>query len=204
MAPPPYAYPYLPEYDAYAPPPPPPPLPAREWGLNLHLAAAAIGRGVDGNTGMGGGGLGLRFKPMRRFGIEADADFYGGTDYSGNAREEEAFSLNGLLFINPRSRAQAYIVGGLGFSTAHVSCDPSAGCAGGAFDAQYGYFGGQLGAGFELRVGRVVALNSDLRGFLRTRIDSGAQSQPEFVDALGHTTNTSAGALFTAGMTLYF
>jgi len=85
-----------------------------------------------------------------------------------------------------------------------VSCDPSAGCAGAAFDAQYGYFGGQAGAGFELRVGRVLALNADLRGFLRTRIDSGAQSQPEFVDALGHTTNTSAGALFTAGMTFYF
>jgi Outer membrane protein beta-barrel domain len=172
--------------------------------LNLHLAAAAIGRGAARDAGMGGGGLGVRFKPMRRFGIEADADYYGGTDYSGNTRNEEAFTLNGLLFINPRSRAQAYLVAGLGFSTAHVSCDPSAGCAGGAFDAQYGYFGGQTGAGFELRLGRTLALNADLRGFLRTRIDSGAQSQPEFVDAFGHTSNTSAGALFTAGMTFYF
>ena len=204
LAPPPYAYPYLPEYDAYAPPPPPPPLPAHEWGLNLHVAAAAIGRGAARDAGMGGAGVGLRFKPVRRFGIEADADYYGGTDYSGNTRNEEAFTLNGLLFINPRSRAQAYIVAGLGLSTVHVSCDPSAGCGGGAFDAQYGYFGGQAGAGLELRLGRAFALNADLRGFLRTRIDSGAQSQPEFVDAFGHTSNTSAGALFTAGMTFYF
>jgi opacity protein-like surface antigen len=153
---------------------------------------------------MAGGGLGLRFKPTPRFGIEADVDYFGGTDYSGNSRGETALSLNGLLFVNPRSRAQAYFLAGLGGSTAHVSCDPSNGCEGGAFDAQYGYFGGQIGAGFELRLGSVIALNADLRGFLRTRVDSGAKNNPEFVDALGRGTNTSAGALLTAGMTFYF
>ncbi len=127
-APPPYAYPYLPEYEVYSPPPPP--LPFREWGLNVHLAAAAIGRGVGGNAGMAGAGLGLRFKPTPRFGIEADVDYFGGTDYSGNSRGETALSLNGLLFVNPRSRAQAYFLAGLGGSTAHVSCDPSNGCEG--------------------------------------------------------------------------
>jgi hypothetical protein len=200
--PPPYAYPYLPQYEPYVPPPPP--LPAHEWGVNLHLAAAAIGHGSASDTGMAGGGVGLRFKPIRHFGVEADVDFFGGTDYQGNSRAETAFSLNGLFFVNPRSRAQAYFLAGLGGSTAHVSCDPSEGCLGGAFDAQYGYFGGQVGAGFEFRVGRLIALNTDLRGFVRTRIDSGAKNDPEFVDALGHTTNTSGGALFTGGMTFYF
>jgi hypothetical protein len=198
--PPPYAYPY-PQY-GFAPPPPR--LPYREWGVNLHLAAAAIGHGVAGNTGMGGGGFGLRYKPVPHFGLEADVDFYGGTDYQGNSRSEEAFSFNALFFINPRSMAQAYLLAGLGGSTAHVSCDPALGCGGGAFDAQYGYFGGQAGGGVELRLGRVVALNVDLRGFVRTRTDSEASSHPEFVNAFGQTSNTSAGALFTGGMTLYF
>jgi opacity protein-like surface antigen len=172
--------------------------------VNLHLAAAAIGHGVAGDAGMGGGGVGLRYKPMPHFGFEADVDFYGGTDYQGNSRSEEALSFNALFFVNPRSMAQAYFLAGLGGSRAHVSCDPASGCGGGSFDAQYGYFGGQAGGGVELRLGRVVALNVDLRGFVRTRVDSQAQSQPEFVDAFGRTTNTSAGALFTGGMTLYF
>jgi len=198
--PPPYAYPY-PQYPYVAPPPP---LPFREWGVNLHLSAAAIGHGVAGDASMGGGGVGLRYKPVPHFGFEADVDFFGGTDYQGNSRNEEAFTLNALFFVNPRSMAQAYFLAGLGGTTAHVSCDPAFGCGGGAFDAQYGYFGGQAGAGVELRLGRVVALNVDLRGFVRTRTDSGASAHPEFVNAYGQTSNTSAGALFTGGMTLYF
>lgn len=201
-APPPYAYPYLSQYEPFVPPPPP--LPFREWGINAHVAGAAIGRGLSGNTGMAGGGVGLRFKPTPRFGFEADVDLYGGTDYQGDARNETAFSVNALFYVNPRSRAQAYFVAGVGGSTAHVSCDPAAGCSGGAFDAQYNYFGGQVGVGFEFRLGRVVALNADVRGFVRTRTDSLAQHQPEFVSALGGSTNTSGGGLFTAGMTFYF
>jgi hypothetical protein len=151
---------------------------------------------------MGGGGAGLRFKPTPRFGVEADLDFFGGTDYQGNARGETAISFNGLLFLNPGSSAQIYLLAGLGESTAHVTCDPS--CPGGPLDAQYQYFGGQFGMGVEFRLGRVLALDADVRGFVRTRTDSLAQSQPEFVDAYGRATNTSAGALFTGGMTFYF
>jgi hypothetical protein len=165
---------------------------------------AAIGRGTYGNAGMGGGGAGLRFKPTPRFGVEADLDFLGGTDYQGYARGETAFSFNGLVFLNPRSMAQIYLLAGLGGSTAHVTCDPANGCPGGSYDAQYSYFGGLVGMGLELRLGRVLALNADLRGFLRTRTDSLAQTQPEFVDANGRSTNTSAGALLSAGMTFYF
>src|SRR5580704_463565 len=93
-------------------PPPPPPYdyaPSREpishrqeWGLNLHLEGATIGHGTAGDAGMGGGGLGLRFKPTRYFGIETDVDFVGGRDYQGDSRSETAFTINGLLFLNPR------------------------------------------------------------------------------------------------------
>lgn len=194
-APPPYEY-----------PPPRPVMISRphEWGLNLHLEGAAIGHGA-GNAGMGGGGLGVRFKPSRRFGIETDLDIAGGTDWQNDKRTETAFTFNGLLFLNPRSRAQVYLLAGFGWSGAHVTC-PSGNCNGvaGPVDARYTYFGGQLGAGLELRLARAIALDADVRGFLRGRVDGQAQAQPEFVDQNGRATNTSAGALFTGGMTIYF
>jgi hypothetical protein len=154
---------------------------------------------------MGGAGAGLRFKPNRRFGIETDVDITGGTDYQGASRTETAFTINGLLFLNPRSRAQFYILAGFGWSGANVSGGSTNGSYGsGSGGGQYTYFGGQLGGGLELRLCRALALNADVRGFIRTRVDSAAQSQPEFVDAYGRSTNTSGGALFTGGMTIYF
>jgi hypothetical protein len=171
-----------------------------------------IGGGSQGNAGLGGAGAGLRFKPVRSFGIEADLDFAGGDhDFQGNKRSEAAFTLSGLLFLNPRSHAQFYLVAGFGWSGAHVTCDT---CAT-PVDNHYGYFGGQLGAGLELRLTRVLAFNLDVRGFVRGRTDQLALSQPEFEDPAGcssnpgahpicRTTNTSGGGLFTGGMTLYF
>jgi hypothetical protein len=43
-----------------------------------------------------------------------------------------------------------------------------------------------------------------MRGFVRGRTDSLAQSQPEFTNGNGQTTNTSGGILFTGGLTVYF
>jgi opacity protein-like surface antigen len=185
----------------YAPPPSSPISRPREWGLNLHVDGAAFGHGA-GNAGMGGAGAGLRFKPSRRFGIETDLDILGGTDYQNDRRTETAFTINGLVYLNPRSRAQLYLLIGFGWSGAHVTCD-SAACSGPA-DRHYTYFGGQAGGGLEIRLSRAIALNADVRGFIRTRIDDQAQSQPEFTDQYGRTSNSSGGALFTGGMTIYF
>jgi Outer membrane protein beta-barrel domain len=193
-----------PPYVIAGPPYGPPPS-LSEWGLNLHIEGVGIGRGTGGSAAMGGGGAGLRFKPTRRFGIEADLDFVGGTDYQGLNRSEAALTFNGLFFVNPRSRAQVYFLAGFGWAGAHVSCDPgSVSCPDFGLDQHYGYFGGQLGGGLELRLARAIAFNADLRGFIRTRTDDLARVQPEFVDAYGRTTNTSGGALLTGGMTLYF
>jgi hypothetical protein len=180
----------------YEPAPRPPISHRQEFGLNLHVEGATIGRGTGGDASMGGAGLGLRFKPTRHFGIEADLDFVGGRDYQGDDRNETAFTINGLLFLNPRSRAQLYLLAGFGWSGAHVSSS--------SFDAHYGYFGGQFGGGLELRLSRSFALNIDLRGFIRDRTDQLAQSQPEFTSSDGRSTNTSGGGLLTAGMTVYF
>jgi Outer membrane protein beta-barrel domain len=188
-APPPYEY------------PPPPPSEFRhhaQWGLNLHLEGATFGHGTGGDASMGGGGLGLRLKPNPYFGIETDVDFVGGQDYQGNDRSETAVTFNGLLFLNPRSRVQLYLLAGFGWSGAHVTSSSS------AFDQHYGYFGGQGGAGIEFHVSRNFALDVDLRGFVRGRTDQLAQAQPEFTNADGRTTNSSGGGIFTAGMTIYF
>ncbi len=202
-APPPYEF---------AGPPRRPPVPGREWGANLHFEGAAIGHGPQGNAGMGGFGGGLRFKPTAQIGLEGDLDFVGGHGYQGESRNETAFTLNALLFLNPKSRAQIYLLAGFGWSWAHVTCDPTqdtcpAGGQQNAFasqDQHYTYFGGQLGTGLEFRMSRSIAFDVDMRGFVRSRTDSLAQTQPEFTDSNGRTTNTSGGVLFTGGLSLYF
>lgn len=186
----------------YAPPPRRYLMPGREWGLNLHLEGASIGTGYDHNAGMGGGGAGLRFKPNRYFGIQTDLDFVGGHGYAGDTRHETALTFNGLLFLNPRSRAQLYLLAGFGWSWANSQYDGDGSST--PYNNNYSYFGGQAGVGLEIRLSRSFALNADIRGFVRTRTDQLASSQPEFTNSQGQSTNTSGGGLFTGGMTLYF
>ncbi len=205
----------------YAPPPPPrhnnPPWMRRnEWGLNLHLEGAMIGSGYEHNAGMGGGGFGLRFKPNPYFGIESDLDFVGGHGYAGDQRHETGLTFNALMFLNPRSKAQVYLLGGFGWAWASSQNDPndtsgsppygsSSSCGTSGNACSYSYFGAQAGVGLELRLTRVLAFNADLRGFVRARTDQLAQSQPEFTNpTTGQTTNTSGGGLLMGGMTLYF
>jgi opacity protein-like surface antigen len=166
--------------------------------MNLHLEGATIGHGSQGDSSMAGFGAGLRYKPSHYFGIEGDLDFYGGRDYNSNSRSETAFTLNGLLFLNPRSHVQVYLLGGLGFSGAHVSSDAQ------VASANYQYFGAQAGAGLEFRLSHTLAFNFDFRGFIRGRTGDNSGGAPEFTDQYGRTTNTSGGGLFTGGMTLYF
>jgi len=173
-----------------------------EWGLSLHLEGAMMGHRRSDSSGMGGLGVGVRYKPIPHLGVEADLDFVGGRDYNGMRRGETAFTVNGLLFVNPKSKAQLYFLGGFGWSGARV-VDDTYGYDRAAY--HYGYFGGQLGVGMEWRISKHFALNADLRGFIRGRVDRSAHYQPEFVDPVtGRSTNTSGGGLITGGMTFYF
>ena len=158
---------------------------------------------------MGGGGPGVRFKPTRYFGIETRPRLRGRhATTRATSRNETAFTFNGLFFLNPRSRAQMYLLGGLRLverarhrTTVCVngSCDPS------ALDAHYGYFGGQAGIGLELRLDRDARLQRRPSRLRPRREPTGwRQSQPEFTNADGRTTNTSGGGLITGGVTLYF
>jgi hypothetical protein len=173
-----------------------------EWGLNLHLEGAAFGHAATvGSAGMGGGGLGIRYRPVPVFALETDLDFVGGRDYNGFRRDEEASTVNGLLFLNPRSRLQLYLLAGFGWSWAHAVDDlPGYDVA----SYNYTYFGGQGGLGLEFRAAKHFAINADARAFIRTRTDDQASFSSEFTNSSGQTTNTSAGVLFTGGMTFYF
>jgi len=193
-----------------------------EWGLNLRLQGVTFGGDHDGrgknsdepvaakDAGMGGFGLSLRYRPVPSFAFEGGVDIIGGTDFNGFERVEMPVSLNGLLYLNPRSRAQFYLTGGVHWSTATLTSqdpDPRFEPAkdGNGYSTEYKYFGGQGGIGLEFRVSRRFALNVDALAFIRKRTDDKADAQPEFVDPkTGNTTNTSAGGLFRGGLTFWW
>jgi len=179
-------------------PPPPKRRWKREWGFNLRLEGVVMGDEPEKspNARMGGLGFSLRYRPVAHFALDAGLDFVGGTDWAGASRQEQALSVNGIVFFNPKNRFQVYALGGLGFSQAQVMVTE---------EEHWSYFGGQLGVGFEWRVGRKVALNLDMVGFVRGRTDAAARDNPEFRDPeTGRATNTSGGGLFRAGVTFYW
>jgi opacity protein-like surface antigen len=212
----------------YYAPPPPPPRPVRlavppaaptppppkwhgkptRWGLNLRVEGMTFGHNDDAakDSGMGGLGISLRYRPIPHFAFDLGVDVLGGTDFNGFKRTETPLTLSGMLFLNPRSPVQVYLLGGMNYSHAEVSSDfasPLLSSKGdGTFGAEYSYFGGQLGAGLEFRVSRHVALNIDVVGFMRQRTDDGRL--PEFSDPDKGTTNSSGGALLRGGLTFWW
>ncbi len=195
---------------------PPPPLRAArprwhsEWGLNLRLEGAMLGHNeeTDKDAGMGGLGVSLRYRPVPAFAFDVGLDVLGGADYNGFQRSEVPVSLNGLIFLNPRSRAQIYLTGGIHLAYATVRSEVASPLLkerddNGDFKADYSYFGGQGGAGLEYRIGRHFAINADIIGFVRHRTDDGPT--PEFIEKrTGRTTNTSGGGLFRGGLTFWW
>jgi hypothetical protein len=178
----------------------------REWGLNLRLEGALMGNDdqKDPDAGMGGLGFSLRYRPVPHFSFDAGVDFIGGTDWNGNRRSEAALLLSGIVFFNPRDRFQIYTIGGIGWSGAEVDVIDDESVEAPERES-YRYFGGHLGIGGELRVGRKVALNLDILGFIRGRTDVRHDSDPEFVDPETHrATNSSGGGLVRGGLTFYW
>jgi len=194
--------------------PPPPPAPPKfrwrpEWGVNLRLEGVTLGkhRGAAEDAGMGGLGVSLRYRPVPGFAFDVGVDVLGGTDYNGYERTEVPLSLNGILYVNPRSRVQFYFMGGLHASHAEVNVPTTLTVDGESSESlqptEYDYFGGQGGVGLEFRVSRRVALNIDALAFIRNRTDDGGT--PEFTDPeTGRTTDTSGGGLFRGGITFYW
>lgn len=196
-------------------PPPPAAEPRHRWqpefGFNLRAEGVALGgrgSGASAAAGMGGVGMSLRYRPVPAFAFDLGVDILAGHDYNGFQRVEVPVTLSGLIYVNPRSRVQFYLLGGMHVSRAQVRSDlPSKQLQpvddGSQYGETYTYFGGQGGGGLEFRVSRRVSLNLDVVGFVRKRIDEGRT--PEFIDyENGRTTNTSGGALIRGGLTFWW
>ncbi len=139
---------------------------------------------------------------MRHFAIDVGLDAIGGRDYNGRRRAEIPFTVSGIVYANPRDIVQFYMLAGLGWSHASVAMDDHQEPE---MVSSYSYFGGQMGAGLEIRIAPPISLNFDLIGFLRGRTDANARSNPEFSDpGTGRITNTSGGGLFRAGIIFYW
>ncbi|MFW5926269.1 MAG: outer membrane beta-barrel protein [Myxococcota bacterium] len=197
-----------PRHEEPPPPPPPepappPPRPRREPRFGIHGHVGGIGAR---NVQMGGAGAAFRFRPSGRLALDLGAGLYAGTDYNGLDRTEVPLTADLLLYVNPQNALQVYFVGGLGLAAAHAE---GVNIHTDEFESRdFGYVGAQLGAGLEWRLGRHFALNADLRGFVRQRVDDN-DNQPEFIEydhgrPTGRTTDTSAGVLGTFGGTVYF
>ena len=95
--------------------------------------------------------------------------------------------FDGILYVNPR-RVQFYLMAGGNVSRAQVRSDLNAPQlqpvdGGSRCNATYTYAGGQGGGGFEFRrLSKRVALHLDALGFVRKRIDDGADRSPRFID----------------------
>lgn len=175
--------------------------PKSEVGVNLHLGGVPIVSSAARGAGMTVLGAGLRFRPIPELGIQGDFDLAFGTDAANRSRSELGFALNGMLFVNPKHKAQLYFLAGLSTQAAQVNGGDSAGPAP---SVTYSYLGAQGGMGVEFRLSKVVALGLDVRALVRTRIDDRASTSFEFTSTTGQRTNTSGGVLFSGGITFYF
>lgn len=194
-----------------APPPParpaPPKLKKKPWrehfGLNLRAEGAGFASASGDTAGMGGLGLSFRWRPAPAFALDVGLDVMGGSDYYDQSRLETALSMTGMLFFNPKSVFQIYMLGGFHLSHAEIGSNNYADTWN-----YYGpsssrdYIGLHGGLGAELRVAKHVGLDLDGIGIIRTGLDNG---NPEFVNRqTGETSDTSGAGMVRAGITFWW
>jgi hypothetical protein len=167
-----------------------PPPPKRDRKVGLHFD---VGGTFGPQVLMGGFSGALRFRPKEHVGIDLGSGYFVGNDYQGFYRTEIPVTANALFFVNPQHKLQLYFLIGPGVSFGRVDTFNEV--------RRMTHIGGQAGIGLELRLAPAFALNVDVRGVLRHRIDS--DPRPEFIDG-ARSTNTSGGAVLTFGGTLYF
>ena len=196
------------EDEEEAPPPPEAdsdPDTRSELGFNVHFGIGLFGPGASDKAALGGAGLALRYRPLPHFAMDFGFELLGGTDYNGNNRGEQSFVTNAVLFVNPRGRVQAYVLGGLNVGGSQVRIEAFGGRPVPSHDASYTYIGVQGGLGVEWRFAEYTAIGGDFQLFARTRLDSDAYGEPEYEDPTTHlVTNASGGGLFRLGVTFYF
>ena len=131
--------------------------------------------------------------------------FRSGTDYNGNDRAEQAFVANGVVFVNPRDRVQAFVLAGIQIGGAQARIAELGGIPVPLHDMGYTYLGAQGGLGVEWRFTRGAAITGDFQLFVRGRVDDNRYYEAEYIDRDSHlVSNTSGGGLFRLGTTFYF
>lgn len=182
---------------------------ASRLGIDVRVdgfAGAAAGHQA---FGLGGAGVGFRYRATPHFGLELGADVLGGRDYNGYRTTSIAGNFGGMLFVNPRSRAQLYLSGGVLVDRSVEHDAPQLTAPGGpAIDATalgdvaHSHVGGYAGLGLEMFATRRLSFHLDMRGVVRQAVGGDV---PEFTDTTtGRSTNTSAGLIGSAGMAFYF
>ncbi len=182
------------------------------WGGGVSGGAAFFGGRDPNRPGLMGMVTGLlRARTQGYVGGEMSLGWSGGRDWNGDDRNEVPVGLSGLVYFNPQHRVQMYGLLGLNASWARVrysNANIMAGSHGGLTGSQYLYVGGHTGVGVEYQVTSKFVLFADVRGFLRTRIDDGIRSNPEFAEnepgGTTRTTSTSMGMVSQIGAILYF
>lgn len=171
----------------------------------MTLSGDSGGRGSYGEYGAIGS---LRYRPNARWATDLSVGFYGGTDYHGDTRADFPVTVSEIFYLTPEWKPQFYVMAGLGLSPSFASYDQSSALRGGRDSGGYLHVGALFGAGVEVRLLPQFALAFDVRGFVRTRIDSGAEENPEYVrpSSSGRIegTNTSIGATWQLGALWYF
>lgn len=179
-----------------------------EWGLTLRASGALMGSarvGVE-NFGVGGVGVSLRRRPLPPFAVDFGIDILGGVDPNGWTRREVPFSASTLFFVNPLSRAQVYLLGGINLTFADVQSEfVEANLARGNAD-DYTYLGMQFGGGVEFRLTPLVGFFFDGFATVRTRIDDDVRGRyPEYYDArTGLASNSSTVGQLRTGLSLWW
>ncbi len=181
----------------------------RRWGMNLRVNGVLLPRyrdDVESDAGMAGIGFSMRYRPTPMFAMDFSTDFIGGIDANGLERQELPLGMTAMLYVNPRSIAQFYLMAGMNLTFARVFSDVAQPNLRDGTGDDYTYFGGHGGLGLEFRVAPLVGINIDGLAFVRGRTDSDGDGRfPEYFNAeTNEVSNASAAGLLRAGVTFWW
>jgi hypothetical protein len=174
-----------------------------EFGLGARVGAGITGADA---SAMGGGGLFLRLHTFPNLQFELAIDGFAGEGYGGAVRSEIPVELSALWFFgSPSQSFRLFLLGGIGASWAQVG-------EGDRIDEPW-YVGGLAGIGVEWRLIEWLALEADLRGFVRQRVNDRPADPAYATDPMWNDgncneeqgcTDTQGGGAFHLGAILYF
>ena len=197
-----------------APPPVVRPLPAAAAAAPEEPFESEFGIGARVNAGitgaesgaMGGGGLFLRLHTFPNLQFELAVDTFAGKGYGGAMRSEVPVEFSALWFFgNHSQRFRLFLLGGIGASWAQV----------GEFERtdEPWYVGALAGIGVEWRPLDWLALETDIRGFIRQRVNERPEDPAYVTDPMWNDgncdeehgcTDLQGGGTLHLGTILYF